>query len=146
MAWDQAFEWRFIGPLIRHLGAFPVKHRSVTAKSTIVESLTSLRDGSALVVFPEGEREFADGRLLEFKNGAVHIALHAGVPILPVTIRGGSDVWPQGQKYPKIFRRVEVIFHPAMELPPLPEGDELRDHLDRINDRLEQKIRSAIRV
>ena len=67
MAWNAVFEWRFIRDDVRHFGAFPVKLRSGPAKSTIVEALRSLRGGAALVIFPEGEREFADGKLHELR-------------------------------------------------------------------------------
>ena len=144
MAWDSVFEWRFIGPMVRHFGAFPVKLRAGPAKSTIVEALRSLRDGAALVIFPEGEREFADGKLHEFKSGAVHIALNAGVPILPVSIRGGNRIWPQGQKYPRFFRRVEIIYHPIIMLKEKPQDVELDDYLKMITSQLEQVIDAAV--
>ena len=115
MAWDGAFEWGCIGPLITYLGAFPVSMEVGEALDAMREALRTLRDGAALVVFPEGEREFADGKTLPFKTGAVRIALHAGVPILPVTIKGGNRIWPQERKYPRLFRRVEIIYHPLLE-------------------------------
>ena len=144
MAWDAVFEWPCVGPMIRHFGAFPVKLRSGPAKSTVVEALRSLQDGAALVIFPEGEREFADGTLHEFKSGAVHIALNAGVPILPVSIRGGNRIWPQGQKYPKFFRRVEVIYHPMIVLEKKPQDVELDDYLTITTSQLKHVIDSAV--
>jgi len=43
--------------------------------------------GTKLVVFPEGTRNPAkDLALLPFKKGAFHVALNAGLPILPVVI------------------------------------------------------------
>ena len=144
MAWDETFNWPVIGPAIRYLGAFPVKLRSGPAKSTIVEALHSLKTGAALVIFPEGEREFADGKLHEFKTGAVHIALNARVPMLPVTIRGGRNVWPQGQKYPHFFRKVDVIYHPIMHLRENPEDVDLDAHLDTLNSELRKTIESAL--
>lgn len=114
MTYDKAFEWRFLGRLIEYLGSFPVKHPIDTSKRFFVESIRSLRDGATLVVFPEGAREFADGKMFEFKSGAMRIALKAGVPVLPVTIRGGNRIWPQRQRYPNIFRRIEIIYHPLL--------------------------------
>jgi 1-acyl-sn-glycerol-3-phosphate acyltransferase len=146
MAWDAVFEWRFIGPMIRHFGAFPVKLRSGPAKSTIVEALRSLRDGAALVIFPEGEREFADGKLHDFKSGAVHIALNAGVHILPVSIRGGNRIWPQGQKFPKFFRHVEIIYHPIVELKEKPHDEDLEAYLETMTLQLKRTIETAAKV
>jgi 1-acyl-sn-glycerol-3-phosphate acyltransferase len=145
MAWHQAFEWHFLGPLIRYLGAFPVKHDSKITKSSVVESLRTLRDGAALIIFPEGEREFADGRLLGFKSGAAHIALTAGVPVLPVTVRGGSRVWPQGQKYPRFFRRVVVTYHPLMNIAPPPDNAETDDYIESLNDQIMKAIKSSLK-
>jgi 1-acyl-sn-glycerol-3-phosphate acyltransferase len=116
MAFDAAFEWRFIGPLIKYLGAFPVSMEAGGTLKAMKEALGALRDGAALMVFPEGAREFADGRLLPFKSGAVSIALQADVPILPVTISGGNKIWPQKQKYPRLLRRVEITYHSLLEV------------------------------
>lgn len=114
MAFDKAFEWRFVGSLIRYLGAFPVKHPVDTGSKYIKESLHSLKDGACLIVFPEGARALQDGKMFEFRPGAVRIARKANVPILPVTITGGNDLWPQGRKYPKLFGRITVTYHNAI--------------------------------
>ncbi len=117
MAFDRAFEWHGIGPLIRYLGAIPVSHGSGITVSKTKETIRALNDGAILTVFPEGGREFSDGLFLPFLTGAVRIAMRARVPILPVTVRGGNRIWPRGQKYPNLFRRVEIIYHPLFYLP-----------------------------
>lgn len=114
MALDKAFEWRIVGPLIRYLGAFPVSMEVGGTLKAMKEALRALRDGAALTVFPEGAREFADGEFFAFKTGVVRIALQADVPIMPVTINGGNRIWPQKQRYPRLFRRVEITYHPLM--------------------------------
>jgi 1-acyl-sn-glycerol-3-phosphate acyltransferase len=114
MAYDKAFEWRIVGPLIKYLGSFPVSMEVGGTLKAMKHALRALRDGAALTVFPEGGREFADGEMLPFKTGAVRIAVQAGVPILPVTITGGNRIWPRGQKYPNLFRRVEITYHPPV--------------------------------
>ena len=144
MAWDQAFEWPLIGNLIRYLGAFPVKLQAGVTKSAIVESLRTLRGGGVLVIFPEGERELSDGKMLEFKGGAAHIAMNSGVRILPVSIRGGNRVWPRGQKYPKFFRKVEITYHPPISPPERADSADLDARLEMINEELEKTIGSAI--
>jgi 1-acyl-sn-glycerol-3-phosphate acyltransferase len=144
MAWDNAFNWPLIGKFIRYLGAFPVKTDRTVSKGAIVESIRTLRSDGVLVIFPEGEREFADGKLLEFKPGALHIALNAGVPLLPVSISGGSRVWPQGKKFPSPFRRVTVTYHPLMTLPPCPPETDLDSHLEKLNQDLIKTISSAV--
>ena len=48
--------------------------------------------GISVCVFPEGTRS-RDGRLQPFKKGAMHLAMQAGVPIVPVVIRGAHKIW-----------------------------------------------------
>jgi 1-acyl-sn-glycerol-3-phosphate acyltransferase len=56
-----------------------------------------------------------------FKVGAVRLALEADVPILPVTIKGGNQVWPRGWKLPRPGK-VEIVYHPLRH--PSPTNDE----------------------
>ncbi|CAN5685828.1 hypothetical protein BH20ACI4_BH20ACI4_17090 [soil metagenome] len=114
MAWDKAFDWFFVGFLIRQLGAFPVNTRFGSRKS-YQRSVKLLNEGKTLMVFPESAREFADGKLLPFKSGAAKLALQANVPVLPVTIRGGNRVWAREMKFPH-FGKIEVVFHPVLDL------------------------------
>ena len=141
MAYDKAFEWRIVGPLIRYLGAFPVSMEVGGTLKAMKESLRALRDGAVLTVFPEGAREFADGEMFGFKTGAVRIALQAGVPILPVTISGGNRIWPQKQRYPRLFRRVEVTYHPLLHVAE-DERLEIHENLDLWTAKLKEIISS----
>ncbi len=146
MAWDKVFEWFFVGKLIRYLGAFPVKtarfHKGGKFDAT-KKALKYLREGATLVIFPEGERELADGEFLPFRTGAVRIAMEAGVPILPVTVRGGNKIWAQGMKYPHLGK-VEIIYHPILEIPKPDKKENLHLHLDKMTEQLAETIRSAM--
>lgn len=112
MAWDEAFNWFFVGFLIRQLGAFPVNTRFGSRKS-YQQSVKLLKAGKTLVVFPEAAREFADGKLLPFKSGAAKLAIQSKVPVLPVTIRGANRVWAREMKFPR-FGKIEVVYHPVL--------------------------------
>lgn len=64
-------------------------------------------------IMPEGTRS-VDGSLLEFKRGFVHLAIAAGLPVVPVVIRGAREVWPKGSL--RFFARpVEVSVLPAVD-------------------------------
>jgi 1-acyl-sn-glycerol-3-phosphate acyltransferase len=54
-----------------------------------------LRRGTSIVVFAEGTRS-RTGELLPFKRGGFVMAIEAGVPVVPVTVRGGRDILPKG--------------------------------------------------
>ncbi len=133
MAWDKAFDWFFIGFLIRRLGAFPVNTQFGSRKS-YKNAANLLKEGKTLMVFPEAAREFADGKLLPFKPGAAKLALEARVPILPVTIRGANRVWAREMKFPRLAK-IEIVFHPVIEFEEFEEKnspEELTENLREI--------------
>ncbi|KAM5585630.1 1-acyl-sn-glycerol-3-phosphate acyltransferase [Rosa sericea] len=54
-----------------------------------------VRKKLSLIIFPEGTRS-ADGRLLPFKKGFVHLALQTGLPIVPIVLIGTHRAWRKG--------------------------------------------------
>ena len=58
-------------------------------------AVQKIREGSSLVIFPEGTRS-NDGHLQKFRRGGAIIAIRSGVPILPVTINGSRFMLPKG--------------------------------------------------
>ena len=143
MAWDKAFNWFLVGDVIRYLGAFPVSIDGSGTRKAMVESLRALRGGATLFIFPEGSRGFSDGKLLEFKSGTVRIAMQAGVPILPVTIRGANKVWAQDIKYPR-FRKVEILFHPLIEIPKSEDIEDEHKYAEELTEKLRIIIESEL--
>ncbi|MBT8079034.1 MAG: 1-acylglycerol-3-phosphate O-acyltransferase, partial [Gammaproteobacteria bacterium] len=55
----------------------------------------TLKNGLSIAIAPEGTRSTSD-RLGPFKKGPFHIAMQAGVPIVPIVIHNASDVLPNG--------------------------------------------------
>ncbi len=143
MAWDEIFNWFFIGRVIKYLGAFPVGFNRKGFVKASRKALQVLREGATLIIFPEGERAFSDGKLFPFKPGAVRLAMEAEVPILPVTIRGANNVWAQDMKYPR-FGKVEIIYHPLMEVPKPLDNQDLRNHIEDLNNKLFDIISSKL--
>ncbi len=141
LAWSEAFSWPLVGNVIRLLGAWPLQIE-VSDPATIRRSISWLRSGGVVVIFPEGGRGLPDGSMMRMKLGAVRMALEAGVPILPVTIRGASKVWPSNQRLPRLGK-VEVIYHPLFHVQQLP-GEEPRACARRETERLGEIIRSAL--
>jgi 1-acyl-sn-glycerol-3-phosphate acyltransferase len=141
LAWNEAFKWPLVGRALELLGAWPLalERGNPTAYR---RSLQWLRGGGAVMIFPEGQRAFADGELVRFKAGAVRLALEAGVPILPVTVRGGQRVWPRGRRLPRTGR-VEIVFHPARRPAPL-AGEDARRCVQRETEALATVIKSAL--
>jgi 1-acyl-sn-glycerol-3-phosphate acyltransferase len=52
-------------------------------------------EGISLLIFPEGGRS-RTGEMRDFKEGAAFIAIKAGVPLVPVALKGTREVLPFG--------------------------------------------------
>ena len=141
LAWSEALDWPVVGWAMQKLGAWPLQVER-SDPSAIRRSLQWLRSGGAVVIFPEGGRGMPDGKMVRFKGGAIRMALEAGVPILPVTIRGGNRIWPAGRTIPRMGR-VEIIFHPLHKVKQR-EGEETRECARRESEELAQIIESAL--
>jgi 1-acyl-sn-glycerol-3-phosphate acyltransferase len=143
MAWDKAFNWLLIGRMIKKLGAFPVNLKGKRNLGSIRKSLYFLKKGETLVIFPEGEREFSDGKLLEFKTGFVHLAKLANVPILPVTVVGGNKVWSQNHKFPRPGK-IRIYFHPVIYLSEVKTNPDQTDLAHQTIKKLKSVITSKL--
>lgn len=142
LAWDEALGWPVVGKAMGRLGAWPLQLEK-SDPTAIKRSLQWLRDGGAVVMFPEGGRGNPDGSLRRFKPGAVRIALESGAPILPVTIRGGNRVWPNTRRVPRIRCQVEVIYHPLLRVEQR-ENEDVRECARRESERLSEIIASGL--
>ena len=141
LAWSEVFRWPLVGTAIGFFGAWPLQVEG-SDPSAIRRSLNWLRNGGAVVIFPEGGRGLPDGSMIRMKAGAVRMALEAGVPILPVTVRGANRVWPSSNRLPR-FGKVEIIYHPLMHVEQL-SGEETRACARRETERLSKIIASAL--
>lgn len=141
LAWDEALSWPLVGKVMKVLGAWPLQLEG-NDPAAIRRSHQWLREGGAVMIFPEGGRGWPDGSIIRFKAGAVRIALEARVPILPVTIRGANRVWPRGRMYPGLGK-IEITYHPLFHPQQQPEED-ARGCSRRESEKLAAIIRSAL--
>jgi putative phosphoserine phosphatase/1-acylglycerol-3-phosphate O-acyltransferase len=70
---------------------------SKKAIDALEPAVRALKHGRSLVIAPEGTRS-ATPRLGPFKKGAFHIAMQAGVPIVPVVFRNVLDAFPKNAR------------------------------------------------
>lgn len=120
------------GPLGRAMGAVFVD-RANTGKAieALKPAVEALRQGRSLMIAPEGTRSLTP-RLGHFKKGAFHMAMQAGVPIVPVVFRNALDAFP---KDATIVRPATIE---AIVLPPVDTGDwrpeTIDDHVREVRD------------
>ncbi|MEV4237224.1 HAD-IB family hydrolase [Nocardia sp. NPDC049737] len=80
------------GPLMRFVGVTFIDRANTTqAKAALAPVVHTLRGGLSIAVSPEGTRSYTP-RIGPFKKGAFHIAIQAGVPVIPVVIRNAGEV------------------------------------------------------
>ena len=75
--------------------AFVDRQDTAQARKTLDSAVRKLRDGISLVIAPEGTRS-ATPALGSFKKGAFHVAMQAGVPIVPIVIRNSGELMWRG--------------------------------------------------
>ncbi|WP_069162149.1 HAD-IB family hydrolase [Nocardia altamirensis] len=80
------------GPLMRFVGVtFIDRSSTAKAKAALVPVVETLRGGLSIAVAPEGTRSYTPD-VGPFKKGAFHIAIQAGVPIIPIVIRNAGEI------------------------------------------------------
>ena len=80
--------------LFEGLGMLPVdRDDSKAAIASLDIALEVLGRGEAFGIYPEGTRS-RDGRLYRGRTGVAHLALTAGVPVVPVGLTGTENVLP----------------------------------------------------
>ena len=83
------------GDAMRKGGYIPIDRKNfVRALRSIDDAARIIREGKSVMTFPEGTRSM-DNQIHPFKKGVFHLALKAGVPIVPVTIFGSGDIMPK---------------------------------------------------
>jgi 1-acyl-sn-glycerol-3-phosphate acyltransferase len=100
------------------------------ARETISIATERLRSGISFGVCAEGTRAFP-GQMSAFKKGAFHMAVEAGVPIVPMAIknsdqlmgRGTGEAWPG---------TIEVVMSPPVETSWVSGDEDLQRLVDQV--------------
>ncbi|MBI5474171.1 MAG: 1-acyl-sn-glycerol-3-phosphate acyltransferase, partial [Ignavibacteriae bacterium] len=88
--------------------------RSVKAQQSLEEAISKIRNGESVLLFAEGTRTL-DGKLQPFKRGAFHIAVQAGVPVVPLTINGSFKILPK-HSFTVVPGEVHLVLEKPIEL------------------------------
>ncbi len=91
MSKKELFRFKPYGYILRALGAFPV-NRGTGDVGAVKTGLKILKEGRVMLIFPEGKR-LDKGEVAPAKPGVAMFAIHARVPIIPITIVDDYKLW-----------------------------------------------------
>ena len=135
---ESLFKWPIVGQAFRSAHFIPVNRSARDAAIASVEKATeSLKAGQSFLIYPEGTRS-PDGRLQEFKKGAVMMAIKAGVPIVPMACSGAH----------RIMEKNSLVIHPGeivVEfLEPIDASKYSLEERDILNERVSMAMAAAL--
>ncbi|MGH8706919.1 MAG: 1-acyl-sn-glycerol-3-phosphate acyltransferase, partial [Burkholderiales bacterium] len=120
--------------LLRGFGTIFVERFDVQKSAEHADVLVeAVRAGACLVIFPEGTLTRSSG-LMAFRAGAFQVAAQAGVPVVPVALRGARSVLRDGTWY---ARRSPVAVTIGAGI--APDGDDWAATV-RLRDRVRAQI------
>src|SRR5437660_5183882 len=135
---ESLFKWPIVGQVFLSAHFIPVNRSARDAAIASVEKATeALKAGQSFLIYPEGTRS-PDGRLQEFKKGAVMMAIKAGVPIVPMACSGAH----------RIMKKNSLVIHPGeivVEfLEPIDASKYSLEERDVLNERVRMAMAAAL--
>jgi 1-acyl-sn-glycerol-3-phosphate acyltransferase len=104
IAKESLFKVPFMGWHLTRAGNIPINRSNRReAMKSMAKAAERIREGTPVVVFPEGTRSRA-GVLQPYKAGSFKLAQTAGVPIVPITIVGTC----------RVLKKDSLVFHPGV--------------------------------
>lgn len=108
VAKKELFRAPLIGWMMRMAGDIPVDRSNARSGAHAMrQAARYLEQRCPVMFFPEGTRS-RDGRVGAFNDGAFHLALRAGVPVLPIAVDGSHDGLPKNSWKFGSRRRISV--------------------------------------
>jgi 1-acyl-sn-glycerol-3-phosphate acyltransferase len=133
------FQIPLLGTHLTRAGHIPVPRDDARAAvKTMTTAAQAIRERAiSLLVFPEGGRS-QTGDLAAFKEGAAYIAIRAGVPLVPIALKGTREILPFGSAH---VRSGYVTMRIG---DPIPTGQaQIRDRM-RVTAELRERIVSLL--
>lgn len=155
LTWIPLFGWALA------IGGHVIIDRSNRERSVVSldRAAERVREGTNVIIFPEGTRS-PSGEMAEFKSGGFHLAIKAGVPVLPISVSGSRRITPKrslriesgrilvrygvpiptaalriddrGALKQRVREAIEAGFDPALQAASSPESDPLTTRAARV--------------
>lgn len=118
LAKEEVFRVPVVGPVLLHAGQIPVYRESTTAAKAYSTGVGAVRDGEAIVIYPEGTlTRDPDLWPMRGKTGAARIARETGCPVIPVVQWGPQRLLPAYGRVPNPFRRARIHLQVGPRVP-----------------------------
>lgn len=130
----EMFDWPIVGFVCRRTGQIPV-HRGEGDRAALEQALAYLREGKAVVVFPEGTVERQE-QMIPAHTGAAMLAMRSGATVLPIAHTGTRRVLRSRRSwFPRVRVQIGEPFVPA-----LPEGAARKARLQVVTKEIMARI------
>ena len=103
-------KWPFFGPLFPAMNVIPVE-RDGNDMSALREVIKKVKEGNAVLLFPEGTRSI-NGNLQPARAGIGLVIAKTGAPVLPTRIFGAYEAFPKNARHFQASRITVVIGEP----------------------------------
>ncbi len=128
-----------LGPGMRFTGYVPLDKEGAGAGRISIARAARLilEKGYSFLIYPEGQRSW-DGKLQPFRRGGFFLALQAGTPIVPVSIKGTYELMPRDKW---LIRKgpVRIVFHE-----PVAVSGYSQDTMPELMERVRAAVSSAL--
>lgn len=133
----ELFKKRLFNWFFRAIGGFPVS-RGNADMTAVKESISCLKNGNNLMIFPEGTRNIDnDNKLMQFHNGMAIIIFKTGVPAVPCYLEGkNGDIKP--------FRRLHVHIGKPIDMSKYYKAKVKKETLDECMQLLKSELESMM--
>ena len=132
---ESIFKMPFAGWMMRLAGDIPVDRADARSGArALIHAASILERKCSVMFFPEGTRS-PDARVGKFNDGAFHLAIRAGVPILPLVVEGSHGCLPKRSWRFQDMHRVTLLVLPPVDTTGLSAGEA---------PRLREKVRKMI--
>lgn len=134
----EIFRWPIVGWLCHATGQIPV-HRGMSDRAALEKAWVYLREGKAVVVFPEGTVERQE-KMIVAHTGVAMLALRSGATILPVAHTGTRRILRSWRSwFPRVTIQIGEPYVPA-----LTEGVARKAELQSITQEVMERIATML--
>jgi len=108
------------------------------AVETLKTATALLRSGVSFGVCPEGTRA-RPGEMLPFKKGAFHMAVEAGVPVVPMAFKNSDQLMPRGtgEAWPGT---IEMVMLPPVDTTWVSSDQDLRRLVEQVQGMIMKEL------